>query len=252
MTVNKDSNSFTITFAVVMVLVVGAVLAILSLSLKPLQVKNQIEKEMISILQSVGVESNRGGAENDFHEYIKERLLLNWKGEVVERREGSIDATDPLEPFNIDVMKEFRDSQMKMEDKHFPLYIANVNGEEAVVIPMAGKGLWGPVWGYVSLAGDYNTVFGATFDHDGETPGLGAEIRGREFQREFTGKKIYENGQLISITVTKGQADPNDPHAVDGITGGTITSKGVEEMIRRTLNVYANYFENNKTKTTQL
>lgn len=252
MTINKDSNSFTITFAVVMVLVVGAVLALLSLSLKPRQVQNQIQKEMISILGSVGVESTRANAENDFHEYIKERLLLNSKGEVVERREGAIDASDPLEPFNIDVMKEFRDSKLKLEDKHFPLYIANVNGEEAMVIPMAGKGLWGPVWGYVALAGDYNTVFGATFDHDGETPGLGAEIRGREFQAEFKGKKIYKDGKLISVTVAKGQADPNDIHAVDGITGGTITSKGVEEMIRRTLNVYANYFENQKTQTTQL
>ena len=253
MALDRNSNTYTITFAVIMVLVVGAILSFVSLSLKPLQVQNSIKKEMMSILGSVGVESERVDAEADFYEYITERIVLNSKGEVVERREGKIDTEDIKEPFNVDVKKEFRDSKLKADDKNYPLYIANINGEEIAVIPMVGKGLWGPIWGYVALKSDFSTIYGATFDHQGETPGLGAEIRGKSFQSEFAGKEIYNNnGDLVSITVAKGQADPNDTHAVDGITGGTITSKGVQEMLKRTFNIYDTYFENNKTQTSQL
>src|SRR5690554_3518087 len=253
MAIDRNSNTFTIIFSVVMVLVVGAILSFVSLSLKPRQVQNAIQKEMMSILGSAGVESTRDNAETDFYEYITERIVLNSKGEVVERREGPINTEDAEEPSNVDVKKEFRDPKMKPEDKHYPLYIANINGEEVVVIPMVGKGLWGPIWGYVALKSDFSTVYGATFDHAGETPGLGAEIRGKSFQAEFAGKEIYNNeGELVSITVAKSQADPNDIHAVDGITGGTITSKGVQEMLKRTFTVYDSYFEKNKTQTSQL
>lgn len=253
MAIDRNSNAFTLIFSVVMVLVVGAVLSFVSLSLKPRQVQNAIEKEMMSILGSAGVETTRDNAETDFYEYITERIVLNSKGEVLETREGSIDPDDPEEPFNVDVKKEFRDPKMKGEDKNYPLYIAHINGEEVAVIPMVGKGLWGPIWGYVALKSDFSTVYGATFDHQGETPGLGAEIRGKSFQSEFAGKEIYnDNGELVSITVAKGQADPNDVHAVDGITGGTITSKGVQEMLKRTFTVYDSYFEKNKTQTSQL
>ena len=253
MAIDRNSNTYTITFSIIMVLVVGAILSYVSLSLKPLQVQNAIKKEMMSILGSVGVESERADAEDDFYKYITKRIVLNSKGEVVETREGKIDVDDLKEPFNVDVKKEFRDSKLKADDKQYPLYIANINGEEVAVIPMVGKGLWGPIWGYVALKSDFSTIYGATFDHQGETPGLGAEIRGKSFQAEFAGKEIYkDNGDLVSITVAKSQADPNDVHAVDGITGGTITSKGVQEMLKRTFNVYANYFEKNKTQTSQL
>ncbi len=236
MAIDRNSNAYTITFSVIMVLVVGAILSYVSLSLKPLQVQNAIKKEMMSILGSVGIESERSDAEDDFYKYITKRIVLNSKGEVVETREGKIDVDDLKEPFNVDVKKEFRDSKLKADDKQYPLYIANINGEEIAVIPMVGKGLWGPIWGYVALKSDFSTVYGATFDHQGETPGLGAEIRGKSFQSEFAGKEIYnDNGELVSITVA-----------------GTITSKGVQEMLKRTFSVYDSYFEKNKTQTSQL
>jgi Na+-transporting NADH:ubiquinone oxidoreductase subunit C len=142
---------------------------------------------------------------------------------------------------------------MTKEDRSYPMYLANVDGKQLAVIPMVGKGLWGPIWGYVALESDYNTVYGAVFNHKSETPGLGAEISEGFFQEPFEGKKIYdENGNLVSIDVKKGGADASNPHAVDGITGGTITSNGVAEMLERTLGIYDSYFQNSKTQVTEL
>ena len=252
MAIDRNSSAFTFGFAIVMVLVVGAALSFASMSLKPLQVQNSINKEMMSILASVGVESSRETAEQDFSEYITNRIVLNSKGEVVEERQGQIEPDDKNEPFNVDVKKEYRDRTMKVEDRNYPLYVANIDGQKVYVIPMVGKGLWGPIWGYVALKSDYNTIFGATFDHKSETPGLGAEIKEGFFEDPFAGKTIYdEQGNLVSINVKKGGAEPSNPHAVDAITGGTITSHGVQEMLERTFGVYDNYFEKNKTQTSQ-
>ncbi len=252
MAIDRNSSTFTFGFAIVMVLVVGAALSFASMSLKPLQVQNNINKEMMSILSSVGVESTRDNAQSDFYEYITNRIVLNSQGEVIQEREGEIDASDKKEPFNVDVKKEYRDPSMEIGDRNYPLYVANIDGEKVYVIPMVGKGLWGPIWGYVALKSDFNTIYGATFDHKGETPGLGAEIKEEFFEEPFAGKTIYdEQGNLVSINVKKGGADALNPHAVDAITGGTITSKGVEEMLERTFSVYNNYFEKNKTQTSQ-
>ena len=98
-----------------------------------------------------------------------------------------------------------------------------------------------------------NTVFGAVFDHKGETPGLGAEINRPFFQDQFSGKIIFEAEKLVSISVIKGGADPSDMHAVDGISGGTITSDGVTDMLAERLNMYLPYLEkNNKYKEVEL
>lgn len=246
MAVDRNSNSFTFIFAVIMVVVVGAALSFTSLQLKPLQEQNAIQKEMISILRTAGVEADRKGAADLFYVNIKERITLNHKGEVVNSKTGEIDPKDTEDPFNVDVQKEYRDRTLSDEDKHYPLYLAEVNGKKIAIIPMVGKGLWGPIWGYVALESDFNTIFGAVFDHKGETPGLGAEIAQLPFQEQFVGKTIYEAGEMVSIEVTKGAGSSSGDHEVDGITGGTITSKGVQEMLQRTFKVYNEYFKENK------
>ena len=110
---------------------------------------------------------------------------------------------------------------------------------------MAGSGLWGPIWGYVALDNDMTTVYGSTFDHKGETPGLGAEIKEEAFQEKFIGKTIFdEQMKYEPIEVVKGGVDMSgEMHKVDGISGGTITSKGVGEMLERTLKIYVPYFK---------
>lgn len=244
MALDKNSNAFTFGFAIAMVVVVGAALSFASMSLKPRQQANKIQKDMMSILSSIEVDAERSNASDLFYEYITNRATLNYDGEIIETREGEIIATDAKDPFNVDVQKEYRNPDLKPEDRHYPIYFAEKDGKQLVVVPMVGKGLWGPIWGYVALEGDYNTVYGATFDHKTETPGLGAEIKEPMFEDPFKGKKIYnDQGELVSIDVKKGGASPEDKHAVDGITGGTITSNGVDEMLSRTLRVYDKYFK---------
>ena len=126
-----------------------------------------------------------------------------------------------------------------------PLYISNIDGSEKYIIPLRGTGLWGPIWGYISLENDMNTVYGAVFDHKAETPGLGAEINRDFFEKPFNGKRIFDlQGDFVSIAVVKGGAKENDYHGVDGISGGTITSDGVTAMLKERLDKYLPYFEN--------
>ncbi|MFT6997625.1 MAG: Na+-transporting NADH:ubiquinone oxidoreductase subunit C [Cryomorphaceae bacterium] len=246
MAVNKNSNAFTFVFAIIMVVVVGSVLSFAAISLKPLQVKNNIDKKMINILTSIGVEADRTNAKKIFYANITARYILNSNGEIISTREGEVESTDREDPFNVDIKKEFRDPTLTVEERNYPLYVASIDGEDVAIIPLVGKGLWGPIWGYVALESDFNTIYGANFDHKTETPGLGAEIRESWFSKPFVGKTIYDDsGDLVSVSVVKGTADPDNPHAVDGITGGTITSHGVDEMLERTFGVYDAYFKNN-------
>ena len=127
------------------------------------------------------------------------------------------------------------------------MFICNKEGKSFYIIPVRGKGLWGPIWGYLCLEGDMNTIYGASFGHKSETPGLGAEIETEKFQKEFTGKKIFDaSGNFVSVKVIKGGAAPTNLHGVDAISGATITSDGVTEMFKRTLNNYIPYFKKAK------
>ena len=129
------------------------------------------------------------------------------------------------------------------KDKKYPMFKAKKDKDEYIIIPMVGSGLWGPIWGFVSLKEDYNTVYGATFAHKAETPGLGAEINTDFFEEPFEGKRILDySGNFVSIKVKKGGAEKGNLHEVDGITGGTITSDGVSDMLNNTLVIYNNYF----------
>ena len=117
-----------------------------------------------------------------------------------------------------------------LEEQSLPVFRAEPDdGEKVIIIPVEGKGLWGPIYGYVSLKSDMNTIYGTNFDHKGETPGLGAEINTTAFESQFHGKKLFDNDNFISVQVLKGGAPENDIHGVDAISGGTITSKGLAE-----------------------
>ena len=122
-----------------------------------------------------------------------------------------------------------------------PLYVADNKGSRSYIIPLRGKGLWGPIWGYIALKEDLSTVIGATFGHKSETPGLGAEISTPIFQDQFPGKEIMSQGSFVSIEVRKG--DASGAHQVDGISGGTITSVGVDDMLKDCLKGYTSYFD---------
>jgi Na+-transporting NADH:ubiquinone oxidoreductase subunit C len=144
-----------------------------------------------------------------------------------------------LTAFNVDMAKELVKTA---EERLYPVYEARLeNGEVKYILQMRGAGLWGPIWGYLSVNDDGNTVYGSTFGHKGETPGLGAEIDKADFQKQFEGKQIFNaEGKLVSISVVKAGASLDNPHMVDGISGGTITSKGVGDMLGNFLKGYEN------------
>ena len=136
-------------------------------------------------------------------------------------------------------------SELSDEDELiYPLFECEKEGKKYYVMPMVGTGLWGPIWGYVSVGEDMNTIYGASFDHKTETPGLGAEIKMGFFEEPFQGQQIYNmKGEYVSISVEKGGAEKGNKNEVDGITGGTITSNGADEMLYRSIKIYTNYFE---------
>ena len=180
--------------------------------------------------------------------FIKEELVLNHLGEIINN----------LSAFDVELSKEVKksivedDQNIPLEERTslLPLYISEVEGEKKYIIPLRGKGLWGPIWGFISFNADLNTVFAAVFDHKAETPGLGAEINTPSFQDTFQGKTIFEEGEFVSIFVQKGGSN-GDIHKVDGISGGTITSDGVTDMLNERLKRYLPYFrlmEDNKEK----
>ena len=245
MAIDKNSNGFTFFFAAIMVIIVGALLAFASISLKPAQKANMKQEKMQNILATIGVEVDRDGAEEKFGVFVKERLILNADGEKIETVTGPVKESNSKDGFNIDIKKQHRDANLKEhpEDKLYPLYICEKDGQPIYVIPMVGKGLWGPIWGFISIDSDKNTVLGASFDHKTETPGLGAEINTPAFQNQFVGEKVFKDGTFKGIDVVKGGADEANKHGVDGITGGTITSDGVAEMLDRTLKIYSTYLK---------
>lgn len=236
MDVNK--NSYTFIFSAILVVVVAGLLAFVSESLKPMQKENVRIEKMQNILASVGMESTPENAGEKFEQYIVDQKMLDSEGNVV--------SATSIDPFDVDVVQQYK--AVAVDERQYPLFIFEENGAKKYIVPLAGKGLWGPIWGYISFENDMNTVYGTTFDHKSETPGLGAEINTDGFQDKFIGKTIFDqSGDFVSVNVVKGGTDVSgEKHKIDGISGGTITSKGVGEMIDRTLKVYVSYFKGNK------
>ncbi|HNY53598.1 MAG TPA: NADH:ubiquinone reductase (Na(+)-transporting) subunit C [Bacteroidales bacterium] len=228
------SNRYIFIFSSILVIVVATLLSLAATLLQPAQARNlEIEKKR-NMLESINVEATRENTEELYDKYIKEGFVVNSEGNVIE----GVDA------FMVVVKNE---QKKQLEQQYLPVFRAEPDdGEKVIIVPVEGKGLWGPLYGYVSLKSDMNTIYGTNFDHKGETPGLGAEINTSDFESQFRGKKLFENGNFISVKVLKGGADKNDPHGVDAISGGTITSKGLEKMIFDCLGKYNSYFQKNR------
>ncbi len=244
MAINKDSNGYTFGFAIALVVVVGAILAGVAMATKPFQEKNEAVKKKMDILKAILPEKEadkvtRKNATAMFDEMVKleDAVVLDINGEVKEDITG-----DAI--LDIDIKKEYRDKTLKDKDKSFPLFIStDADGKKSYVIPVVGKGLWGPVWGNICLDDDMRTIKGATFDHKTETPGLGAEIKQAFFIDRWIDEQITtDDGEPVTFEIVKDNSG-DAPTKVDGITGGTITSKGVEEMVNRGLKPYIKYFK---------
>lgn len=228
------SNRYVFIYASVMVIVVALVLSMAATLLRPLQERNMRIEKMQNILSTIGIPAPRSQAIELFEQYIQVSKVLNHLGEEIEG-----------DAFEVDLQEENR---KPLEQRQLPLFIAEVQGELFYIVPVRGNGLWGPIWGFLSFRDDMTTIAGANFDHASETPGLGAEISDPPFQQQFIGKRIFDDaGQFRPVVVIRGGARPDDPHGVDAISGGTITSNGVTAMLRNGLEVYKPYFEKKKT-----
>lgn len=238
-----DKNSYTIIFATVMVIIVGALLAFLATYLKPLIDENKRLEKQQNILYAMGINDNdeksvvfisTDQVAEKFDKYITKQIVI--QGDKV---------TEDDEAYLIDLKKETALAKNGAE-RRLPLFIGEKDGEKYYIIPMLGKGLWDAVWGYIAL--DKNLVVeGVFFDHKGETPGLGANINQRFFMDDFTGEHITDGNTFKGITVAKGNADPKNERKqdfkVDAIAGSTITGDGLTAMIKKDLKMYMPYLQ---------
>ena len=218
-------------------MIVSVLLSGTAVMLQPLQQRNIDNEKMTMILKAAGItEIDANNAKKTFDEYCKTMLVIDENGNVVEGHNA----------FKIN-MKDELYKRANNKDFCLPIFVIEDNNLIINVIPLQGNGLWGPIWGYIGLSSDYTTVVGAVFDHKSETPGLGAEITTEKFQSQFAGKTIFQNGKFVSIDVVKGGiitlSDDLQRHSVDAISGGTITSRGVNDMIYNVLESYLPYIE---------
>ncbi|MDR1342139.1 MAG: NADH:ubiquinone reductase (Na(+)-transporting) subunit C [Prevotellaceae bacterium] len=235
---NKDSNTYIYIYSIALVVVVAAVLAAAATLLKPFQQKNIEVEKMQSILLSVHkaadvkkAKSKKQYIEAEYAKYITDSYVISSFGA---KQEGNA--------FEVSLEEE---AAKPAADRKLPVFIcSDDDGKLKYIIPVRGAGLWGPIWGYVALHDDFSTIYGVVFDHQGETPGLGAELSTPEFQQQFAGKQIFDAASIFtSVKVVKGGKTQGRLHEVDAISGGTITSQGVEKMLIDNLSAYLQFFK---------
>jgi len=225
------SNGYTFRFAAIVTIVCSVLLAGAATILKPLQEENERVDVQKNILASVGIVPEEG--QSFSKDKISELYQTNIKELVVDTEGRLVEGKKPS------------DLEAGVDTGQMPLYEYILDGEiQAYVFPVSGKGLWSTIYGYIALDVDAETVRGITFYKHGETPGLGGEVEKEWFTDNFKGKRIFdENGNLVSITVVKGKVEGTVPeseawHYVDGISGSTLTARGVTNFLKSDLKKY--------------
>lgn len=244
MSKRTDSNSYTILFAIGMVLIVGTLLAYVASSLKEKIAENKRIEKQQNILYAMGVNENDEGSVtfvsknivgSEFSKYITKQIVITGD-EVVEDNNAYL----------IDLKKETAASKAEHRERKLPLFIGQKDNKEFYIIPVRGKGLWDAIWGYVALDNQL-IVQGVYFDHAGETPGLGSNIKERFFMDDFKGEHILDGDSFKGITAAKGNADPKNldktDFEVDAIAGATITGDGLSAMLKKDLKMYLPYLK---------
>jgi len=245
----RQSNAYIIIFSTITTVLVGGLLATASQVLKPAQERSMELDTKRQILGAVMQLKPGDDVLKIFDDRISS-LIVNYKGEEIVRTSNT---GDTILAEDLNLGREFKAAP---EERAFPVFIFHKEGSdevEAYIFPVYGRGLWDNIWGYIALETDLKTIKGARFDHAGETPGLGARITEGEIQNRFIGKKMYDNaGQFVSVRMLKGERNPSDKldeHHVDGLSGATLTTKGVNEMIQNYFGYYDAYIQKLKNQT---
>jgi len=241
---NTDKNSYTVLFATGMVLIVGTILAFLATSLKEKIAENKRIEKQQNILYAMGVNDNdetsvefvsKDVVATEFSKYITKQLVII-----------GTEAVEDNNAYLIDLKKETALAKNPTYKRRLPLFIGSKDNTEFYVIPVRGKGLWDAIWGYIAVDSDL-VVQGVYFDHKGETPGLGSNIKERFFMDDFKGEHIVDGDSFKGITAAKGNADPKNMNKtdfeVDAIAGATITGDGLSAMLKKDLRMYLPYLK---------
>mgnify|MGYP003663792765 FL=1 len=240
-----DKNSYTILFAIGMVIVVGSLLAFAASGFKDRIDENKRIEKQLNILYAMGVNENEGNdmsfvskdkVGGEFSKYITKQLII--QGDEI---------TEDKNAYLLGLKKEHALAKDANHQRRLPLLIGEKDGKTFYIAPILGKGLWDAIWAYIAM--DENMVIlGAFFDHKGETAGLGANINQRFFMDDFTGEHLLDsNGEFKGINVSKSNADPKNidktDNEVDAIAGATMTGNGVSAMLKSELKLYVPYFK---------
>lgn len=238
----RQSNLYIIIYAAVLTIVCGGLLAFAAEGLKERQQFNVALEQKMNILSTVTA-INEGDDVNALYAKRVNEFVIDYEGNV---KEG-------VKPQDVNLAVEYKKAP---EQRLLPVYEFKSQSDagkvENVVLPVYGYGLWNDIWGFVALESDMNTIKGVKFGHKGETPGLGARIESdQELQDRYQGKLIYEGDKLVSVTMMKGEGNDysKDEHKVDGMSGATLTAKGVNNMLWDYFQSYANYLKKKKTNS---
>ncbi|MDL5048798.1 NADH:ubiquinone reductase (Na(+)-transporting) subunit C [Oscillatoria amoena NRMC-F 0135] len=233
----RQSNLYILMYAAILTIVCGGLLAIASEGLKERQQANIELERKSNILSTVMEVSDEINIAETYDKRVK-AFVVDYSGNEVAG----------VSPASINIEAEYK---KPAEKRLLPVYEfrGDNNQIEYVVLPLHGFGLWDKIWGYVALQADLNTIQGTVFQHKGETPGLGARISSDDIQDRYKGKKVFEGDQLASVEMMKGEGNDysSDPHKVDGMSGATLTAKGVNNMLKDYLACYSNYIKRAKT-----
>lgn len=234
---NRQSNTYTIIYSIILVVIVGLALAIVYQALRPKQIENIDNDTKRQILAAALITPSEGESVAELYsDHIIESYIVNSEGDRI---------NSDMNAFDVKVSNEVK---KPAADRLLPVFVCKTGktGNEGLkyIVPVYGAGLWGPIWGYIAMDANGENIYGAYFAHQGETPGLGAEIEKPLFCDQFKGKDIFAaDGAFQSIDVVKNAPDPLPDNEVHAISGGTITSQGVQKMLSNSLEPYTAFFK---------
>lgn len=236
---NRQGNTYTVIYSVILVLIVGVVLSLVYQALRPTQEENIANDTKKQILAAARITPKDGESISDLYDkYIVDSYIVNYEGDRIE-------TSTPAFSVNIAAQVKLQD-----EERELPVYECKTTDGLKYILPVYGAGLWGPIWGYIAFNNNGETIYGAYFAHQGETPGLGAEIEKPAFSNQFEGKNIFNSGgEFTPILIVKAGQAPSGAEYVNAVSGGTITSQGVQKMLANSLEPYAAFLKNlNRSK----
>lgn len=231
---NRQGNTYTVIYSIVLVLVVGVVLSLIYQALRPTQKENIANDTKRQILAAARIIPEGGETVAELYDkFITSSYIVDYEGEKVDTDQNA---------FDVNVANQVK---LPEKERELPVFECRSDYGLKYIIPVYGAGLWGPIWGYIAFDENGDTIYGAYFAHEGETPGLGAEIEKPKFSSQFEGKNVFnKDGQFVSVAVAKAGQAPQGKDYVDAVSGGTITSQGVQRMLENSLAPYSAFLKN--------